>query len=191
MIHIAGQQHLLLRTALPAPYPALTVAAVVAVTSAIVPSSPAALAAFRDFLEYVVAKYFRHKRDALATAIGTDIRSLRRTLNPHEGKHTLSLEHCLTLAKAIRRHHSVSHVLRQADKAALDDLIRELYGRPKLSAREEALLLAWQEVDGVTQENILTWTQQAADVARLKRIAPAATPTKSTARKPRTRGPKR
>ena len=67
-------------------------------------SSRAALAAFREFLDYVLRKYFRRKQAALAAAAGINRRSIRRALDPKENKHTFNLEHCLNLAKALRPH---------------------------------------------------------------------------------------
>lgn len=173
-------------TGMPWPLGALTAATAAAVTSRVVTSSPAALAAFRAFLEFLLAKYYRRNQAAFAKAIGITARSLRRTIDPREGKHTFSLEHCLTLAKAVQHHCNATHVLIQADKADLDHLIRDLYGAAKLGPREQTLLDAWNELDGPMQEDLLFWAQQQADIARAKRHA-AEPPTAPHIKKSRTR----
>ena len=160
LLAVMGQHgQALLRTWPWGPISALTVTAGTAV-----PFSFVSLAAFRDFLEYVLRKYFRRKA-ALAKAAGIHVRSLSRTMHPKHGKHTFSLEHCLNLAKALQPHVNARDVLLKADRTKQAQLIEELFGRAVLSDEEEALLRGLHALDASARAHVFEYVAVMAEAA--------------------------
>lgn len=127
----------LIRTWLSVPHSALTVRIADWVLWGSVP-----LAAFKERLQHVLTTHFHRNQTAMATALGMDVRSLRRTLSP-EGHYPFNVLHCLRLAAIARLDPSI--VLREADHDEEADLIEALYGRAALSASDEELLAAWRD----------------------------------------------
>lgn len=140
------------------PSAALTVPPLAAVPSVIVASSPEALTAFREFMHQVIRKYFDDNLLLMAHALGIHERSLRRTLS-EDSAYTLSLEHCLSLATALRTHVSAATVFQKADKADSLKVMQALFGRSKLSAAEETLLQAWSRLTPAQQDQVVQYAR--------------------------------
>lgn len=146
--------------------------------------------AFKQLLWDIVRQQFQ-TQDALATALRMDPGHLNRAMS-RRGAYPFSLENCLRLADVA--HVSPRTVLRAAAKSEVDLLIQRLYGRPRLSDVDEALLTALHAIDDeAIRRHVVTYVKALAKAsvrARTSGVDPAPARGAAAAR-PGAKSPKR